>query len=802
MPVEIGDVNVSVDRVMRFHSDAVDDDVLEVASIEAKECISKPYEFHLELASRDKDLDLANLVESKAWLSIKQGLTEAGSGDRASTTVKVHGVLSDIEHAGRMREWVRYRAVLRPRLWKLSLSHNSRIFQELTIPDLVKEICDAYEVKVDLDKLSADHKVREYIVQYEESDLDFIHRWMEHEGIYYYFTQSDDEEVMVLGDAAEAYGTLVGDTEFIFTPTDSESDDAASRSGGLFTGDWFGTESVSALTCTHKQLPKEVVLNDYNWRTPQDKLEATATVSDKGIGTVYEYNNHYTDADEGKTLAEIRAEEINCREMEFRGRSDARGFRAGATFTLKVPLSNDEKERNGLKDSFYQEYLLVEVQHAARQSLEIDGADVSGATYSNTFLCIPKSKVFRPPSATPWPSIKGVMHAVVDGEDGGTPYAQIDDKGRYKVRFPLDRGDSGDGNASRWVRKSEAYAGPNQGMHFPLLKGAEVLITHIDGDPDRPIISGAVFNEQNTSVVHQHNHTTNQIVTPIGNTLTIDDTQGAPQIIMYTENELNKIVFDGTSGSEKITIKCSVSNSYIRFGKGNSESTPEKVTNADGIYITADGDINIVSGGNTKMNAAGLFEQYVGGDANIHIVGKKDEKVDGNSDWTIKGNSAEYKTGDWFTFNAAAKVETGIGACASVQVGAKAELAYALSASVTRGDGFEATFGHKLKIDKSSSRDLIKDDKLWACAKKVETQAAGDITLTSMLGKVEVDGQSEVTLKCGMSSITLKPSGIVLKVGDSKVELGMGKALMQSNSATKVECGPADVTVKPMVKEG
>src|SRR5690606_10631368 len=125
----------------------------------------------------------------------------------------------------------------------------------------------------------------EYIVQYEESDLDFIHRWMEHEGIFYYFTHDESEETLVLGDAPEGYGSLAVESEFQYKPEPDEDPEPMKAAA------WLDEETISAISCTKKHLPKEVVLNDYNWRTPADKLECKATVSDNGIGTVYEYNN-------------------------------------------------------------------------------------------------------------------------------------------------------------------------------------------------------------------------------------------------------------------------------------------------------------------------------------------------------------------------------------------------------------------------------------------------------------------------------------------------------------------------------
>ncbi len=772
---------IAASQVMKFHSDALEDGKLEITALSGSECISKPYQFFLELASEDKDIDLESIIHKPAYIAIKQGVKQAGSDKRAATTVKIHGIIESIEQAGRHLDAVQYRALLVPRLWKLSLSHNSRIFQDTTVPDMVKKICDEYGVTCDIDKLSG-YKEREYIVQYEESDFDFIHRWLEHEGIYYYFTQDDDEEKVVFRGTSEGYGTLIGDNEFRYKPQQGNNAQKEGSDSEDVTDDWFKEEVVTAISCTQKQLPKEVVLNDYNWRTPKDKLDCKSTVSAKGIGTVYEFNNHYSDKGEGKKLADVRAEEINCRELEYRGTADARGFRAGMVFKLKAPDEAKEKTNNGLSDAFYQEYLLVEIAHTATQSVALGSGNASGATYTNTFLAIPKSKTFRPPCVTAWPSIKGVLHGVIDGEDGGTPYAQIDDKGRYKVRLPLDRGDAGDGNASRWVRKAESYAGPSQGMHFPLLKGAEVLITHIDGDPDRPIISGAVYNEQNTSVVHQHNHTHNTIVTPVGNTLTLDDTQGAPQISLFTTSQINKLFIDGTDGSEKIEIssgaddqkiiidkgneniilKAKVSGCQIRIGKSAGEGTDGKAKDADGMRLTTGGEYNI----------------KVGGDMGIEVTGKKEENIAGDSTAKTLGASWDLKIGDYNVTNFAAKFATSVGATATIQVGAELKAAYALSASITRGDGVSATWGKSIKLDKSKSFSVGKDDWTFKVAKKWEAQALGNCKLESLTGEIEIDAMTKLVLKCGASKIEMTPAGIkIVNGGSSEKVTGSGIGL-------------------------
>lgn len=780
--------DIAMSQVMQFHSNAVDDGELQITQLAGNEVISKPYEFHLELVSKKPDLSFADLLKEPAWIGIKQGVQLAGENRRAATTLKIHGILSSFEQVAKELEWVKYRAVLVPKLWRLGLAHQSRIFQSISIPDLVKKICQDYDIEVDDEKLG-DHEEREYIVQYEESDLDFIHRWMEHEGIFYYFEQTEDHEKLILADSPEGYGTMPGEGTFSYKPTPLSETGAEAGDSEDAAEDWFREEVITGISCNYRALPKEVVLNDYNWRDPDTLLECTAEVSSDGKGTVYHYNDHYGTKEQGKALAKIRAEEIKCREQLFEGRSDSRGFRAGLVFEMTDHYRND----------FNQEYLLIEVSHAASQAVALGGGRVAaGASYSNGFVAMPKlpEVSYRPETKTPWPSIKGVMHAKVDGSDNGTPYAQIDDKGRYKVKLPLDRGDAQEGDASKYVRKSEMYAGPGQGMHFPLLKDSEVLITHIDGDPDRPIISGAVYNEKNTTVVNAGNVTLNRLATPAGHEVQIDDTTGAGGIKIFTKDETNIIHLDATDGDEIInihnpknqitldgddwlSIKCENENSIIRLGNpGGGSKASGKAKNSAGVWIGTDGDIN----------------ELAGGDQNIQIGGKENKTVDGKSNWTIKGSSAEYKFNDWFSFKAAASVETSVGAKAVAQIGAEAKVAYALSASVTRGDGFEATWGKKLTINKSDSRDLIKDDKMWKCAKEASLEAVGAILVESKLGEITLDAMNKITLKCGASKIEITPQGIKFQNGTSRQT--MNSSLWRAKSTNIDIKGTASLKAK------
>lgn len=777
--------NIATTQVMQFHSGAVGEDDLQITALSGNEKISAPYEFYLELASKDAGLDAAAILKEKAHIAIKQGV-RLSDNQVGARVLKIHGVIRLFEQTGKDLEWVKYRAVLVPTLWKASQSRGSRVFQDKKLPDILKEVCQHYDIELDASKLAGSYKSRPYVVQYEETDLDFMHRWMEREGIFYYFEQTEDGEKMVLGDSPEAYGTLPGEGKFQFKSLAQEKGVEAEDSEQA-TDDWFKQETVNTLQVAWKQLPKKVILNDYNWRTPTSGLKVEEPVSNDGVGEVYIYNQHYETESEGKALAKLRAQEWMCRQVEYLGHSDGRGFRAGYKFKLTDHF-------NGACNI---DYLLVEVSHSATQGLSLGSGGQSGATYHNSFLAIPKSKEFRPRSVTPWPKISGYMHARVDGADGSTPYSQLDDQGRYKIRMPLDVGQTGDGSASKYVRKGEAYAGPGQGMHFPLLRNSEVMMSHVDGDPDRPIIACAVFNPDNPSVVTGSNGAQNIIQTPIGSKIIFDDTQGTHFIRIHTKDEKCKINLDATDGSEAITIKCSVSNGGLRIGKAQGEPTPPSISGADGTYLNADGDLNNVAGANINFNS--------GANTNIHVGANKVENIVGNFNLTVAGNEVKAVTGEkkrWTTGNEI-KGHGGtlsalvVGADTKVVIGGKTDIIGPFDSKAVMGVKTEWVKGMKVTIGTAKEKKLFQGASSTKIAAKWETEALGDCKVTSAAGAVTITGQTKITLKCGGSLIELTPAGIKIKSGGSRTTLGSAMTQMKAPSIKLKSQGALECSGKP-----
>ena len=509
-------------QTLKFHSDAVGDDTLYVTEVGGFEAMSGLFNFVIELVSTDPRIDLEQVLYAPAKLGLLQHL----AGD-LKTFKYWSGMLESFEELERGQEWIRYRAVLVPDMAKLGAFYRSRIFMDQSVQDMATKVLEDAGLGAGTDfefDLTASYPTREYAVQYEESDLAFVQRWLEHEGVFFFFENDGTNEVLRLGDETGSYKPVNPQaSSFPYRP------EGASQSSGSTTTDEgeLQEEEIQAFQCKVTRLPAKVTLNDYNWRDPSSRLTTTKDVSDKGVGLQNEYNDHYKTDSEGEALANVRVQELTCRAKQFTGVGTCRAFRAGKTFELTEHFRGD----------FNTTYLLTAVSHTATQSISLEAGTVTGATYSNAFTAIPATVVFRPERRTDWPSIKGVMNARVDsGGDGAA--ADLDDMGRYKIKIPFDEAmdDTPDGEASRYVRMAQPYAGVNSGMHFPLLKGTEVLLTHVDGDPDRPIIAASVPNPETVSPVDSSNASQNRIQTTSGNMMLMDDDGDATGFVMASGN--------------------------------------------------------------------------------------------------------------------------------------------------------------------------------------------------------------------------------------------------------------------------
>ena len=495
----------------RFSSAAFSEDTFDVVDIDGFEAICRPYRFALTLVSDDAQIDFNKILQSTATLCIY-----SPDGEQK---IPYHGVIEQFEQSRRVGNYVFYKAVLVPRLWRLSLYQISEVYlNEQTIPEILEGILKSsqFSSRDYLISLTGDYRKRSFVCQYEETHLDFLSRLMEREGLYYFFDHGDAtdgvDKLLVVDSLIEQPAATL---EVRYRPVDE-----------LDTGVY--ADCVQDFSCRQKPLPRRVIVQDYNYRKAAVKLIADADVSVDGVGDVMFYGENFRTVVEGQRYAKLRAEEIRCRSRVFSAESTAVGLRSGYFMALS----------HHYRDDFNGRYLVTEMHHHGSQAaVLLAGLNTSlasaerGTRYANSFCAIAAATQFRPERLTPRPRIAGTMIATIDGEGSGD-YADLDEFGQYKVQLPFDLTDKGIDKGSTRLRMATPYSGSDHGMHFPLHKNAEVLLSFVDGDPDQPIITGAVPNSENRSVVNNANPAANQILTKAGNQLQMNDTKGSTGILM------------------------------------------------------------------------------------------------------------------------------------------------------------------------------------------------------------------------------------------------------------------------------
>jgi len=490
---------------LQFKSEALPYDTFQILSFDGTEEISKLYYFEIHLVSRDPDIDFGSVLKSSAQLAI----TAQGN------TRYLNGMLSEFEQRGQWQNGLyEYRAVLVPRLWIMAQSTQNQIFQELTVPDIIEsELCSVNKKgnhPLVMDGLSVDdyaiytirnYDEREYVVQYKETDHNFISRLMEHEGIYYYFEQDNRREKLVVTDAMAT--EEIGNDSYAMFQTEA------------FAGQ-FDSNVVYSFIRLQKQIPDRLLVNDYNYRSPSIPMQSDfpVTQDDVGIGFITEFGAHFKEPEQGEILATLRTEEYRCRKNVYTGESNIAAMTCAGLYSLGQHFRRE----------YNQTYMVTRVQHSGSQTIESWG-NVGATHYKNEFDCIPSGIPYRPQRLTPKPKLYGIMNGTIDSElDTGR--ADIDELGRYKVKMPFDISGASEGMGSRRIRMAQPYGGGGSGMSFPLVKGTEVIWTCIDGDIDRPIITGAVPNPMNPSVTTAENNNSNVIKTSSGIAMGFHDGTG------------------------------------------------------------------------------------------------------------------------------------------------------------------------------------------------------------------------------------------------------------------------------------
>jgi type VI secretion system secreted protein VgrG len=468
-----------------------------------------------------------------------------------------NGLVSELSYQGGTKKYSIYRVTLRPWLWFLSRATNCRIFQQMTIPDIVKQVFRAHAFTDFEESLSGTYKPHDYVVQYRESDLNFVSRLMQEEGIYYYFKHLDGSHSLVLCDSIAAHEATPGFEKLPFQPPDRQRAELV--------------DHVDRLEMTSRVEAGVLATGDFNFEQALSveslRVSRTLPTSNQAQGgfEAFDYPGEYMETAEGDDRLRIRLEEQESSLDRFVGHSNSRGIAAGSLLTLeKHPV-----------DKFNTEYLILSMTlHAENHDLESGGSG-SGATIACDFAAIDSKTQYRSPRSAAKPVVHGAQTAIVVGPENEEIWT--DEYGRVKVKFHWDRSPLANESSSCWIRVSQLWAGVGfGGLHVPRI-GQEVIVEFLEGDPDRPIITGRVYNSFNTAPYLPNSKTQSGIrsqSTKDGgpdnfNEIRFDDAIGKEELFIQAERDKKVEVKNNRSAHVAVDDALSVDNDRLVQVKGN-----------------------------------------------------------------------------------------------------------------------------------------------------------------------------------------------------------------------------------------
>jgi type VI secretion system secreted protein VgrG len=711
-------------RLYELTIDNLSGDV-DVVHFSGSEAIGQLYRFDIVVSSEDAELDLASAVGSGATLTLSNGTSQR----------HIHGMVLAFELETAETTRCHYRATIVPELWKAHKRQQIRIFQAQSANDIIASVLSGSGLSLSSFslKLEGSYAPREYCVQYRESDWAFISRLMQEEGMFCYFTHAEGSHELVVTDNVGGAAS-VGDA-VVFRPVTGLEADA---------------ESIATFRYRHALRPDLVSLGDYNFVKPSLDLGAAAG---GGSLEVYDYPGNYDDPDLGATRARIRAEE--CQVAAALGTGTSNCMRLGAGHAFAMSEHPRDLDRG---------YLLVSVTHRGVHHSRDDGRPV----YNNEFVCTPDDVPYRLPRVTPKPSIHGVQTAIVTGPAGEEIYT--DEHGRVKVQFHWDRLGKRDENSSCWIRVSQMWAGAGWGaMHLPRV-GHEVVVSFVEGDPDRPIITGRVYHGTNVPPYVLPAEKTKS-------TFKSESTTGG--------GGANELMFEDAKGNEEV---------YLHAQK-------DLTLHAENDCKETFGHNHVLDVGNTRDKTVASDEsETIGGSKTIQVAGTHTETIAFAETITVGLASVHTVGGAFIESIGAAKTST-VGGASTETVGGGKEVSIGADRSVnvtgdsTLGVGgarkISVTKDYQLTIDKDSTT-TVKGNADEQVGKYKSSDVGEAYVLTVGKGKISV--KKDGTILVEGKDVTIKGSGAIKIDAAKKIDLTTSATInVKGKGAIKVKGSAVDV---------
>ncbi|MFD0738595.1 type VI secretion system Vgr family protein [Lysobacter koreensis] len=733
-------------RLVRVRS-TIEPEPFAVRAFSGAEPVSRPFEFSVELISTDALLELKQTIGQPLRLSLQL----PDGSDR-----HFHGYVKEFAKIGADGGMATYRAQIAP--WFAFLEHtsNCRIFQDRTVVEIVEEVFGQYEQLAQADYALdlARYARMPYCVQYNESDFAFVSRLLEEAGIHYHFSHAEDGHVMCLRDDSTRSEPIAGRSPGV----QFQSDQGVQNFHGLDT--WSSRRRVSANLHSVKSFDfksspsrgSEALAGNRPLEVPLGLLPRLERYS-------YEGAARYLDAGAGEALATLRAQEQAWQTKVFEGAGSSRALMPGAYFVLENHYDHAESDEDDRR------FFVIDVVHEARNNFKDDLSEVDGTVYRSRITCVRQKIPFRPLHATPQPRMPGPQTATVVGPPGEEIHE--DRYGRVKVQFHWDRVGQFDGSSSCWVRVASPWAGAGLGGVSAPRIGNEVVVDFLDGDPDRPIIVGRVYNEDNPRP-HGGEVSGIKSKTVKGegyNALTMGDVAGNEAMDLHAQKDMSTTVLNDQTNAIK-----------------NNQSTD----------VTSNQTTTV--GINQSVTVGADRSLTVKGNETHATTGTRTKTVDGAETSTVTGAVTEtFKNGQTLTIPAAGYTETITGPFTttltgdytSQRIGAwKESVSSTSERSVTGAVTETLGAGRTVVITGNDRREV---------SAVVEDLNGGDRTL-SVGGKMEHGVASTLAISSGGDMTLGSGSLLELGVGQSGISIAGGEITIASGGSTIV-INAAGVTV-------
>ena len=719
-------------------STVLGEDVLLLRGMTATERLCAPFEYELNLLSERNDLGADDLLGTSATVSMV-----LPDGNRRF----FNGYVSRFSHFGFDRSYALYRATLVPWLWFLSRTADCRIFQDKKVPDIVKEIFRELGFTDFEDRLSGSYRQWTYCVQYRETDLNFVNRLLELEGIYYFFEHVDGKHTLILGDDRTAHSPVAGYEKVPYLAQD------VSKLGDLdHIDDWTLAKEVRSGAFVHNAFDFTAPRKDLLAKRSAPKSHALAELE------VYDFQGDYTESSDGEGYARIRLEEAQVAHETAQAAGNARGLGCGTLFNL-IDYPRDDQNRQYLITGA--NYTLQSDEFESRATLE------PGPVFRCSLTTIDAEVPYRPPRITPKPFVQGPQTAIVTGKAGEEIWT--DKYGRVKIQFHWDRYGKRDENSSCWVRVSHPWAGGNWGAVAIPRIGQEVIVDFLEGDPDQPLITGRVYNgDQMPPWDLPANMTQSGILSRSSkgggaanaNAIRMEDKKGSEQLWIHAEkNQDIEVENDETHwvGHDRTKTIDHDETSHIKHDRTETVDNNETITIHGQRTETVDKNETIT----IHQNRTETVDQ----NESITIGGGRTENVAKEESITIGGGRTENVAKDERITIGASRTES-VGKDESITIGASRSESVAKDESITIGGGRTESVAksESVSVGEARSVSIGKDDSL-SVGKNLSINAGDSITITT-----------------GSASISMKKDGtIVIKGKDISIQ-GSGKINVKASS--------------------